>query len=171
MKKEKIKRDNMNNRCCLQITYTYIRLIICTIFTVLNIYFEDHLAWKVEKKALQYGDDLRLFCQVKNCCQKSAGWGKWTSDDALITIFIDVKNLHNDGSLKYSGGTNKTGFFLSIRNLTKGDLSISYSCTYGFQVSKKQMLLVEDALLSKYSLPYAAFLIERVTDVTSTFFV
>ncbi|XP_063408707.1 uncharacterized protein LOC134692187 [Mytilus trossulus] len=123
-------------------------LILFLMVTICFIKADDNLAWKVVKKALQFGDDLHLFCQVKNCCQKSAGWGKWTSDDHLITIFIDVKNLHNDGSLKYSGGTNKTGFFLRIRNITQGDLNISYSCTYGFQVSRKKNLLMEDALFS-----------------------
>lgn len=87
---------------------------------------------------------------MENCCTKSAGWGKWTSDDQFNTIFIDVKDFHNDGSLKYGGGTDKKGWFLIIRNITKHDFNISYSCTYGFQVSKKKMLLKKDAFSGKH---------------------
>lgn len=118
----------------------------------INIYIEDNLTWRIEKKALKYGEDLRLYCQVEKCCTKSAGWGKWTSDDKFNTIFIDVKDFLNDGSSKYGGGIEKTGWFLIIRNITKNDLNTSYSCTYGFQVSKKKMLLEEDAFSGKYSL-------------------
>lgn len=87
---------------------------------------------------------------MKNCCKKSAGWGKWSSDDQFNTIFIDVRDLHKEESLKYGGGTGETGFSLTIRNITEDDLNIPYSCTYGFVVSKKQMLLREDAVIGKY---------------------
>lgn len=108
---------------------------------------DDKLKWKIEKKALQYGSDLRLYCHVENCCTKSAGWGKWTPDDQFQTIFIDVKRLREEKNLKYGGGTDATGFFLIINNVTKEDLNVSYSCTYGFLVSKKKMLLDKNAFI------------------------
>ncbi|XP_071147577.1 uncharacterized protein [Mytilus edulis] len=123
---------------------------------------EDNLTWRIDKKALKYGEDLRLYCQVEKCCTKSAGWGKWTSDDKFDTIFIDVKYFLNDGSSKYGGGIEKTGWFLIIRNITKNDLNTSYSCTYGFQVSKKKMLLEEDAFFG----PSTTILIEQGTKET-----
>ncbi|CAC5383960.1 unnamed protein product [Mytilus coruscus] len=109
----------------------------------------DNLSWKVENKVLQYGGDLSLFCPVDNCCLESAGWGKWISKDELTTIFIDVKDLDSDDSTKYAGGTYLNGFSLLIRNFSREDLNIAYSCTYGFQVSQKKILLWTDAFRSK----------------------
>lgn len=97
------------------------------------------------EKVTKYGEDLSLACQVENCCTKSAGWGKWTPKNELITILIDVKDLNVDNISKYDGAIVKTGFSLVIRNLTKDDLNLTYSCTYGFLVSKKKMLLKTDA--------------------------
>ncbi|VDI05299.1 Hypothetical predicted protein [Mytilus galloprovincialis] len=105
---------------------------------------DDNFTWEIEKKALQYGEDLRLSCQVENCCIKSVGWVKWTSDDEFDTIFIDVRDLGDEESLKYSGGTDERGFFLIIRNITRNDLNISYSCSYGFTFSKGKVLMEKD---------------------------
>lgn len=97
------------------------------------------------KKVTKYGEDLSLSCQVENCCPESAGWGKWTPKNELVTIFIDVKDLNVDNISKYDGAIVNTGFSLVIRNLTRDDLNLTYSCTYGFLVSKKKMLLKTDA--------------------------
>ncbi|CAC5415245.1 unnamed protein product [Mytilus coruscus] len=110
---------------------------------------DDNLNWKVVKKILQFGEDLHLFCQVEDCCRKSAGWGKWTPNNKLSTIFIDVKILQKDEISKYYGGTSERGFFLVIRNMTSDDLNIAYSCTYGFQISKKKILLKTDVFIEK----------------------
>lgn len=127
--------------------------ILDTAFLLLmGIWFstaDENLNWEIEKKILHYGEGLYLFCQVENCCQQSAGWGKWTSNNELATIFIDVKILQTDECSKYYGGTNNTGFFLLIRNITSDDLNIAYSCTYGFQVGKKKILLETDAFIAK----------------------
>lgn len=134
---------NSRSQSCL--TFKNVWLTKCKIFTTVYVYIKDNFTWKIEKKALQYGADLRLSCQVKNCCKKSAGWGKWTYNGQFDTIFIDVKDFHNEEGLKYGGGTDESGFFLIIRNITKDDLNIPYSCTYGFLVSKKKMLWKKDA--------------------------
>lgn len=110
---------------------------------------ECELCWVIENKILQFGKDLSLSCQVENCCPESAGWGKWTSKNEFITIFINVKDLNVDKSLKYGGRTNNRGFSLVIHNVTRDDFNIAYSCTYGFLVSKKKMLLTTDAFLTK----------------------
>lgn len=99
---------------------------------------------------MQYGEDLRLFCQVEDCCRQSAGWGKWTPNNKLNTIFIDVKSLQKDEKSKYFGGTSESGFFLVIRNITRDDLGIAYSCTYGFEVSEKKILLKSDVFIGEY---------------------
>lgn len=99
---------------------------------------------------LQYGDDLSLVCHVDNCCLDSAGWGKWTTKNELNTIFIDVTDLDSNDNSKYAGGTHLNGFSLLIRNVSSDDLNIAYSCTYGFLVSKKKLLLRTDAFRCEY---------------------
>lgn len=99
---------------------------------------------------MNYGEEVSLFCQVENCCQKSAGWGKWTQDNKFTTIFIDVKIVRKEENSKYYGEINKKGFILVIRNITRDDLNIDYSCTYGFQVSTKKKLLEIDVFTGEY---------------------
>lgn len=113
------------------------------------------LSWTIEKQVSQYGDDLSLFCPVKTCCPESAGWVKWTSEDDYTTLFIDVKNPDVNKGSKYNGETNKTGIFLIIRNVTRDDLNISYSCTYGFQVGTKKVLLDSDAFFDQVKEQYS----------------
>lgn len=110
---------------------------------------------------MQYGEDLRLSCQVENCCIKSVGWVKWTSDDEFDTIFIDVRDLGDEESLKYSGGTDERGFFLIIRNITRNDLNISYSCSYGFTFSKGKVLMEKDVFFGQYIFLFCFCIIKR----------
>ncbi|XP_076085358.1 uncharacterized protein LOC143056160 [Mytilus galloprovincialis] len=112
------------------------------------------LSWKIGKKVSQYGDDLSLFCPVNKCCPESAGWVKWTSEDDYTTLFIDVKDLDDRAGPKYNGETNRTGIILIIRNVTRDDLNTSYSCTYGFQVGIKKILLDSDAFYVKVKKQY-----------------
>lgn len=157
--------DSIPPKCAYQIGKSHLIEALILLFVVMICFSkaDDNLTWKIEKKAKQYGADIRLSCQVGNCCKKSAGWGKWTSDDQFNTIFIDVKDLHNEESLKYGGGTDETGFFLIIRNITRDDLNIQYSCTYGFLVSKKKMLLEKDAF---FGLPKTISTEQRSKDTT-----
>lgn len=120
------------------------------LYTSSDFFLADDLFWKVEKKILQYGEDLSLSCQVDSCCPETAGWGKWTFKNELTTIFIDVKNLDANDKSKYAGGTDMNGFSLVIRNLSKEDLNIAYSCTYGFLISQKKFLLETDAFNCEY---------------------
>lgn len=99
---------------------------------------------------MKYGEDLSLYCKVKNCCLESAGWIQWTSENEFTTIFIDVKDITVAGSSKYNGKINENGFFLVMRNITREDLNVYYSCTYGFQVSEKKILLETDAIFGEY---------------------
>ncbi|XP_071147845.1 uncharacterized protein [Mytilus edulis] len=107
-----------------------------------------NMTWEVKKKVFHYGEDLSLSCCVHNCCQEAAGWGKWTNNE-LTTIFIDVKYLHVDNNSKYDGGINETEFLLVIRNITEFDLNINYSCTYGFKIGHKKMLLETDVFFEE----------------------
>lgn len=128
-----------------------IGLLFATLMVMISLSkATDNLTWKVVQKVRKYGEDLSLSCHVENCCQESAGWGKWTPKNEFITIFIDVKDLNVDNSSKYDGAIDKTGFSLDIRNLTRDDLNLTYSCTYGFLVSKKKMLTKTDAFLENY---------------------
>lgn len=135
---------NMDIDHTLYTLFSIIVVMVCYCKTV-----ECELCWVIENKILQFGKDLSLSCQVENCCPESAGWGKWTSKNEFITIFINVKDLNVDKSLKYGGRTNNRGFSLVIHNVTRDDFNIAYSCTYGFLVSKKKMLLTTDAFLTK----------------------
>lgn len=119
-------------------------LIFTYLFRIL-----DNLTVVVDKKLSQNGKDLFLSCQVKHCCQKPAGWIKWTSDNESTTLFIDVKDLLDDKVSKYHGGINDRGFFLVVRNVSKEDIIMPYSCTYGFLISNKKMLLKADLSYSK----------------------
>lgn len=107
---------------------------------------------------MQYGDDLSLFCQVDNCCLEEAGWGKWTHKNELVTIFIDMRDIDAAESSKYAGETNMSGFSLVIRNLSREDLNIAYSCTYGFHVSQKKILYGIDAFRCEYRSSIISFL-------------
>ncbi|CAC5412783.1 unnamed protein product [Mytilus coruscus] len=93
----------------------------------------------VLQKVSKFGEDLSLICLVEDCCKKRAGWGKWIPNFA--TIFIDVRDLTMSKKSKYTGLERRNGFLLIIRRLNESDLNIDYSCTYGFEVSKKQVLL------------------------------
>lgn len=116
---------------------------------------------EVAKQVERYGEDLSLFCRVENCCPESAGWIKWTSENEFSTIFIDVKHLIVNESSKYDGGTNERGFFLDIRKITRQDLNMKYSCTYGFEKSEKQLLLNTDVFFGEYDALSNAFLINN----------
>lgn len=74
----------------------------------------------------------------------------WSSEVDYTTLFIDVKDLDIHADSKYNGKTNKTGIFLVIRNVTRDDLNSTYSCTYGFQVGTKKILLDSDAFIGEY---------------------
>ncbi|XP_052083520.1 uncharacterized protein LOC127720810 [Mytilus californianus] len=130
----------------------YLLNTLCRILMVMTCFSNAdryNLTWKVAKKVWKYGEDLSLYCQVENCCLDSSGWIKWTSKNEFSTIFIDVKDLTVAGSSKYNGKINENGFFLVLRNITREDFNVYYSCTYGFHVSKKKILLETDAFFAK----------------------
>ncbi|XP_071144730.1 uncharacterized protein [Mytilus edulis] len=128
----------------MKISITNLMVVIC-----LCKNHECSLSWTIEKKVSQYGDELSLFCPVQKCCSESAGWVIWSSEVDYTTLFIDVKDLDIHADSKYNGKTNKTGIFLFIRNITRDDLNTTYSCTYGFQVGTKKILLDSDAFIDK----------------------
>ncbi|VDI83794.1 Hypothetical predicted protein [Mytilus galloprovincialis] len=131
----------------MEILYAMVMLLATLMVMISLSKATDNLTWTVVQKVMKYGEDLSLSCKVENCCLGSAGWGKWTPQNEFITIFIDVKDLNVDNSSKYDGAIDKTGFSLVIRNITRDDLNSTYSCTYGFLVSKKKMLTKTDAFL------------------------
>lgn len=102
------------------------------------------IEWTVDKKVFAYGQNLTLFCNIGNCCFFPTGWNKWNSQE-LIPIYIDVRNLTDANNDKYGGNTNKSGFFLIIRDLKEVDLNTEYSCSYDFNVSKMKRVQKIDA--------------------------
>lgn len=100
--------------------------------------------WTVDQKVFTYGRNVTLFCNIGNCCFYTAGWNKGNSKK-LIPIFIDVRNLTDGSNDKYGGQTNKSGFFLTIRDFQEVDLNTEYSCLYEFNVSKWKILQKNDA--------------------------
>lgn len=103
--------------------------------------------WTVLQKVSKYGEDLTLLCVVGGCCSKQAGWAKWSPQ--FSTIFIDVKNLEVSPSFKYDGQVHRDGFTLVIRQFNKTDLDIPYSCSYGYDVSTKKILIKESVFKDK----------------------
>ncbi|XP_076115890.1 uncharacterized protein LOC143083525 [Mytilus galloprovincialis] len=101
---------------------------------------QGNLEWKVLKKITEYGQNVTLVCNVSNCCPKSAGWDKYTPQQR--TIIIDVKTWRPNK--KYDGYVLTDGYTLVIRNLTKQDLNIAYSCVYDFSLGDQQYLLEEN---------------------------
>ena len=65
------------------------------------------------------------------------------------TIYIDVRYIHPTSEFKYIPTTSMNGFTLTIRNVSKTDLNVNYSCTYGFKESIQKMLLEEDVFAGK----------------------
>ncbi|XP_052073626.1 serine/threonine-protein phosphatase 6 regulatory ankyrin repeat subunit B-like [Mytilus californianus] len=98
------------------------------------------LEWTVVRKVTDYGQNVTLFCNVSNCCPKYSGWDMWTPEQR--TLFIDVKTAHPNK--KYDGKATKDGYTLVIKNLTKQDLNVSYSCLYGVTFGERKFLLEED---------------------------
>ncbi|XP_076082213.1 uncharacterized protein LOC143052931 [Mytilus galloprovincialis] len=102
------------------------------------------LEWTVVEKITEYGQNVTLFCNVLNCCPKYSGWDRWTT--VQQTLFIDVKTKISNK--KYDGKVIKDGYTLVIKNLTKNDLNVSYSCVYGATIGERKILLEEDVFTS-----------------------
>ena len=103
------------------------------------MFYSGQLQWVVKEKVTDYGQNLTLFCPVENCCSENAGWSV-----GLKTIIIDVKTFSNDPNMKYNGTYNTDGFGVVIRNLSEGDLNVTYHCIYGFDESTPKYLLHGD---------------------------
>ena len=88
---------------------------------------------------------MTLFCNVEHCCPEESGWDRWTPNQR--TLFIDVKTGRSNK--KYDGKTLRDGYTLVIKNLTKNDLNVSYSCVYGVTIGQSKFLLEEDVFICK----------------------
>ncbi|XP_071147173.1 uncharacterized protein [Mytilus edulis] len=119
-------------------------LSVFTMTLAMNPHFITGIDWTVDQKVFTYGRNVTLFCNIGNCCFYRAGWNKGSSKE-LIPIFIDVTNLKDDSNDKYGGKTNKSGFFLTIRDFQEVDLNTEYSCSYEFNVSKWKIMQKNDA--------------------------
>lgn len=121
-------------------------LSIVTITLTIHLHVTKGIDWTVDQKVFTYGQNLTLFCNIGNCCFYPASWDKWDSKE-LIPIYIDVRDLKDDvdSNDKYGGRVNKSGFFLTIRDLQEVDLNTEYSCSYDFDVSEKKLLQKTDA--------------------------
>lgn len=103
------------------------------------------MEWIVIGKVTDYGQDATLFCNVSNCCPKDSGWDRYSPEQR--TLFIDVKTGRSNK--KYDGKTLRDGYTLVIKNLTKNDLNVSYSCVYGVTIGQSKFLLEEDVFICK----------------------
>ncbi|CAG2249519.1 unnamed protein product [Mytilus edulis] len=81
-----------------------------------------YLEWIVDQKVSSYRHDLTLFCNVGTCCEYQFRWSKWKSKSQFSPPYIN-----GDKDYKYDEKQNRSGFFLTIRNLREDDLNIEYS--------------------------------------------
>ncbi|XP_076076439.1 uncharacterized protein LOC143047284 [Mytilus galloprovincialis] len=120
----------------------------CTFFGVNCIIFQVYVIqgepdWIVNERVSGYGEHLTLFCLIDDCCTQEAGWVKYDPD--YETIYLDVRNSkYYTSTDKYAATTNSTGFSLTIKNIQKEDINIEYACVYGFDKSRKKVLLQSD---------------------------
>ncbi|XP_071141116.1 uncharacterized protein [Mytilus edulis] len=108
------------------------------------LFTQGVLEWTVVEKITEYGQNVTLFCNVSHCCPKYSGWDRWTT--VQQTLFIDVKT--KTSNKKYDGKVINDGYTLVIKNLTKNDLNVSYSCVYGATIGERKILLEEDVFTS-----------------------
>lgn len=126
-----------------------------TIFCVIWIpkKSKGELKWEVYKKIAEYGEEVVLFCNAPGCCSDSAGWNRLNSP-----IFLNIANLRYNESTKYDARYGQSGFFLFIRQFSKEDVNVTYSCTYGFKISNPSILntamVFRDSTESKVGCPY-----------------
>ncbi|XP_063436780.1 uncharacterized protein LOC134718217 [Mytilus trossulus] len=100
----------------------------------------------VINRAYDYGGSVTILCKFEGCCSTFAAWEAWKrgSNDDFEPIFTDVTNLRMSNTSKYDGGIRPDGYTLIIRNLSRADLNMYYTCTYGSHRSDKKLLLKED---------------------------
>ncbi|CAC5355479.1 unnamed protein product [Mytilus coruscus] len=132
-----VRNCNLVVRNVLDMKYLLPLLIVINCQTIQVV---GDFEWTVIGKATDYGQNVTLFCNVSNCCPKHSGWDRWTP--VQRTLFIDVKT--GRPNKKYEGKVFKDGYTLIIKNLTKHDLNVSYSCLYGATLGKRKYLLEED---------------------------
>lgn len=100
------------------------------------------LEWNVDQKVSSYGHDLTLFCNVGTCCEYQFLWSIWKSQ-------LSPQYINGDKDDKYNVKQNRSGFFLTIRNLREEDLNKEYSCVYNNRPGKRKHLLKSSAFYSE----------------------
>lgn len=109
-----------------------------------SLFILARLVWTVDQKISGYGETVILLCHVPNCCPQYAGWDLFDGDGIRHTLLTDVKSHSNTADAKYDGEVKSNGYTLTIRNLTKQDVNVSYACIYGTTNGDPLILLEKD---------------------------
>ena len=108
--------------------------------------FQAH-DWSVIQKIYSCGENFTLFCHIENCCEYSSGWEMFNPQ--RNSLYLDVRPIHPNHTAKYDPTTSREGFSLTIRNETKNDLNIHYTCKYRFNEIYPKLLSEQLAFFGK----------------------
>ncbi|XP_071157582.1 uncharacterized protein [Mytilus edulis] len=106
-----------------------------------NVFFcLAEVKWSVQQKVNSYGQNLKLFCKVDNCCVANMT-KRWFGGPKQKPLWLSSSKDSTEKSenAKYIFTIEKNGFGLVIKNVTVEDMNVTYKCSYNFEEDSEML--------------------------------
>lgn len=106
-----------------------------------NVFFcLAEVKWSVQQKVNSYGQNLKLFCKVDNCCVANMT-KRWFGGPEQKPLWLSSNkdSVEKSENAKYIFTIEKNGFGLVIKNVTVEDMNVTYKCYYNFEEDSEML--------------------------------